>query len=207
MFENSIYVSVWKTRQILELDRFGHREPKEIASYKDVRTLHVYHRQRQPEIEHPCRVKNGGCQQICVTAYNNSKPSAQCMCQDGFRVSRGGKCLASKQTEFLIFSKGRPPAIKGISLSSKSIDQQGMIPISGVSRPTAIDYDVRTQYIYFSDPPKYDNCYTILLVRVEIFKLKTIFGSSAVSTIRLTPTKQSQLAIQNKYYLSSSNAL
>jgi len=60
----------------------------------------------------------------------------------------------SKQTEFLIFSKGRPPAIKGISLSSKAADQQGMIPISGVSRPTAIDYDVRTQYIYFSDPPK-----------------------------------------------------
>lgn len=164
LFENSIFVSVWKTRHIMELDRFGHQEPKEIANYKFVRTLHVYHRQRQPEVEHPCRIKNGGCQHICVTAFNNSKPIAQCMCQDGYRVSRGGKCLASKQTEFLIFSKGRPPTIKGISLSNKSIDQQSMIPINGVTRPTAIDYDVRSQYIYFSDPPKYCYCKKIIMI-------------------------------------------
>jgi len=49
VFENSIFVSVWKSRQILELDRFGLKEPKVVASYKDVGTVHVYHRQRQPD--------------------------------------------------------------------------------------------------------------------------------------------------------------
>ncbi|XP_059475497.1 low-density lipoprotein receptor-related protein 1 isoform X2 [Neocloeon triangulifer] len=154
VFENSIFVSVWKTRKILDIDRFGLREPKEVATYNEVSKIHVYHRQRQPDVDHPCKYKNGGCQQICVTSWNNSKPFAQCLCQDGFRLTKGGKCLVAKQTEFLIFSKGRPPGIKGISINNKAVEQ-GMIPISSVSRPTAIDYDVRTQFIYFSDPPKY----------------------------------------------------
>ncbi|CAB3364278.1 Hypothetical predicted protein [Cloeon dipterum] len=154
VFENKVYVSLLKSKKIYEIDRFSNLEPKQIESYKDVNRILVYHRQRQPDVNHPCKYKNGNCQQICVTAFNQSKPFARCMCQEGFKLTHDGKCIASKQTEFLIISKGRPPAIKGISMNRK-VSEQAMIPISSVSRPTAIDFDKRTGFIYFSDPPKF----------------------------------------------------
>jgi hypothetical protein len=41
--------------------------------------------------------------------------------------------------------------IKGISLTGKQRPQEVMIPVMDLSRPAALDYDVKTQYIYYSD--------------------------------------------------------
>lgn len=46
-------------------------------------------------VEHPCEVKNGGCQQMCATLWNKTEPVAQCLCQAGFRVTRAGRCIGN----------------------------------------------------------------------------------------------------------------
>lgn len=43
-------------------------------------------------VKHPCMINNGGCEHICVTAFKNKEPTAQCLCQPGYRLS-SGKCV------------------------------------------------------------------------------------------------------------------
>jgi hypothetical protein len=57
----------------------------------------------------------------------------------------------AKHSQFLLFGKARPAMIKGISLTGKQRPQEVMIPVMDLSRPAALDYDVKTQYIYYSD--------------------------------------------------------
>jgi hypothetical protein len=57
----------------------------------------------------------------------------------------------AEQSQFLLFGKSRPALIKGISLTGKQRSQEVMMPVMDLSRPAALDYDVRTQYIYYSD--------------------------------------------------------
>lgn len=60
--------------------------------------------------------------------------------------------IVAKQSSFLLYGKGRPAMIKGISMQKPS--QGGgevMVPITDLTRPTALDYDVKSQFIYYSD--------------------------------------------------------
>lgn len=41
--------------------------------------------------------------------------------------------------------------IKGISMLPNNKHEDQMIPITDLTRPTVLDYDVRSQYIYYSD--------------------------------------------------------
>lgn len=64
------------------------------------------------------------------------------------------KFLASKLPAFLIFGKSNPPMIKGISMNSKNHKQQIILPLEEGRKPTTIDYDVKTQSIYYSGGKK-----------------------------------------------------
>ena len=52
---------------------------------------------------------------------------------------------------FIVYGKGRPPMIKGISDYPSHKNVEVMIPITNVSRPITLDCDVKNQLIYFSD--------------------------------------------------------
>lgn len=60
------------------------------------------------------------------------------------------KYLASKLSAFLIFGKNDPPMIKGISMNSKKHKEQIILPLNEGRKPTTVDYDVKTQSIYYS---------------------------------------------------------
>lgn len=51
---------------------------------------------------------------------------------------------------FLIFGKSNPPMIKGISMNIKKIKEQIILPLSDNRLPTTIDFDIKTQSIYYS---------------------------------------------------------
>lgn len=116
--------------------------------------IHIFHRQRQPDVPHPCRQANGRCEHICVPAWKRDIAIAQCLCKPGYRLKTNGKCVAALQPTFLLYGKRRAPMIKGISLTSKNQAQDVMIPITNVL-PGALDYDVQTQMIYYSDLIRY----------------------------------------------------
>lgn len=49
VFGNSLFVASWRDQQIIELDKFGQREPRIVGDHKEVFPLYVYHRLRQPD--------------------------------------------------------------------------------------------------------------------------------------------------------------
>lgn len=57
---------------------------------------------------------------------------------------------AHQPQAFLIYAKGRPGMIKGLNLDRNDVSEV-MIPITSLTRPTTLDYDVRTQFIYYAD--------------------------------------------------------
>lgn len=57
--------------------------------------------------------------------------------------------VAAKES-FLVYGKGKPAMIKGISITGEEVMQ----PITGLVNPTALDFDANEQYIYFVDGNK-----------------------------------------------------
>lgn len=66
-----------------------------------------------------------------------------------------GSCIMFFPKTFLVFGQDRPPMIKGIGETSglKNIKYitEVIAPILNVTRPNALDFDVKNEYIYFSD--------------------------------------------------------
>ncbi|XP_046386652.1 prolow-density lipoprotein receptor-related protein 1 isoform X2 [Ischnura elegans] len=156
VFENYLYVTSWRSASVIRLDKFRSNDHKTLGNFSRPFAIHVFHRQRQPDVAHPCNTNNGGCQHICIPAWKKDVPINQCICQPGYRLIKDGRCVVARQSTFLLYGKGRPAMIKGIGMGNGGVgNQEVMIPITDLTRPTALDYDVNTQYIYYSDVQRY----------------------------------------------------
>lgn len=158
VFQTDLFVSSWHNDNVIRLSR-KHNNEKEQHLVKNITrpfNIHVFHRQRQPDAAHPCRENNGGCEHICVPAWKRSIAISHCLCQPGFRLKNNKRCISASQPTFLIYGKRRAPMIRGISLSPGRRDRalDVMIPITNVS-PGSFDYDVHTQFVYYSDLIRY----------------------------------------------------
>ncbi|KDR21144.1 hypothetical protein L798_04073, partial [Zootermopsis nevadensis] len=151
IFENNLYVTSWRNQSIIRLHKFNSDDHETVANLSRPFAIDIFHRQRQPEESHPCGLNNGGCQHICIPSWRTGRPVTQCLCKAGYKSIQNGNCEEAKQSQFLLFGKARPAVIKGISLTGKQRPQEVMIPVMDLSQPAALDYDVRTQYIYYSD--------------------------------------------------------
>ncbi|XP_073963037.1 low-density lipoprotein receptor-related protein 1-like isoform X2 [Choristoneura fumiferana] len=112
-------------------------------------TAVVYHGRRQPRVWHPCADYNGGCEHICVTAYNGGTPVARCLCQHGFQLdaAQHGVCTRIQLRTFMLVSRGNPPLVE--VRAPPSIEMVAA-PATG-HKPTVADIDMETEYIYFFD--------------------------------------------------------
>ncbi|KAK3853890.1 hypothetical protein Pcinc_039590 [Petrolisthes cinctipes] len=159
LFENFLYVTSWKDDSIkrvarlpTNLNRQGPSQP--IISIHTNLTepmhIHVFHRQRQPSVNHPCGRYNGGCQHLCIPLWKDDRPAPSCRCQPGHVLGPRGTCVVERPEAFLIYAKGRPGMIKGVGLDGPGAEEV-MIPVTSLTRPTTLDYDVRSQFIYYAD--------------------------------------------------------
>lgn len=154
MFEDTIYLASWKNQSILAVNRFT-SEAKIIENgvHKGI-SLHVYHRQKQPDITHPCTQSNGGCQHLCIPLYHNKVAIPQCQCSAGYR-SQGKSCIPNDEKAFLLFAKENPTMIKGIPLDATvqfgGSDTQTIVPITNIGWPISFDFNVRDKIIYFGN--------------------------------------------------------
>ncbi len=158
LFEQYLYVTSWHTNSIIAVNKFNHSDIRTLMSnLTRPFSIHVYHRQRQPIVEHPCSTNNGGCDHICITHYTGKsrKPVALCRCLAGHRLVRGGQCVIAKQSHFLLYARGRPGTIKGVTMGVTAKKEEAMVPITSLSRPTALDFDARSQFIYYSDVQRF----------------------------------------------------
>lgn len=159
IFENTIYVASWNNGQfnqsIVSIDKHQMVVKRIVSRIIRPDSLHVLHRQRQPEVAHPCRVRNGGCDQLCIPAWKNSIAVSQCVCSPGYRLKTKTSCVLIKHASFLMYTKRNPPMIKGTSMSpnqrqSAGGHQEPFVPILNVRLPLSLDYNVKEQLIYFA---------------------------------------------------------
>ncbi|CAL1298011.1 unnamed protein product [Larinioides sclopetarius] len=159
-FEDYMYVTNVDGSNILAIPKHNVSSSKSIKSNKThPYSIRVYHRQKQPDVNHSCTVENGQCEQICIPLFKQGVPIPKCRCQSGFKLaksfSQGKKCIPAKQGQFLLYGRGHPGAIKGISIEPSSKQEDVMAPILGLGRPIAMDYDAHSQFIYYTDAQRF----------------------------------------------------
>lgn len=103
-------------------------------------------------VDHPCRVKNGGCEHLCLVSYDEKGNGlAKCLCREGYRLTDHRRCVEGLQYPFLLFGKTHPGTIMGIPLNTPEAGYQTIKPIRNLQRPTSIAYLVDQSEIYFVD--------------------------------------------------------
>ncbi|KAF0300268.1 Prolow-density lipoprotein receptor-related protein 1 [Amphibalanus amphitrite] len=96
--------------------------PRPLQSRSDqyLVTVRVYHRQRQPDVSHPCTTGNGGCEHICVPVTVNGSAVARCLCSPGYRLTGQGRCSAAPVSGHLLLAE-LPHSLAGFSLTGSEL--------------------------------------------------------------------------------------
>ncbi|XP_055692338.1 low-density lipoprotein receptor-related protein 1 [Lutzomyia longipalpis] len=161
MLENMIYVTSWKNHTVLGLDKFTTEAKVLVANSSVPIGIHVFHRQRQPEVSHPCRERNGDCQHLCIPAWRKNVATAQCLCAPGYRLKGRTQCILVKFSSFLLFAREQPDMIKGIPMKKQTAIQDAIVPIVNVNWPITLDFGVKEQTVYFAHKIKKSNTFTV----------------------------------------------
>ncbi|XP_001985922.2 low-density lipoprotein receptor-related protein 1 isoform X2 [Drosophila grimshawi] len=160
VFENTIYLAAWTDRAIVGLDKFTLKARVLLANVTRGAHFRIFHRQKQPEVAHPCRENNGNCNQICVPLWTRGFASAKCLCTAGYKLHNQTTCLLSAHDKFLVYSDKRLVRITGVPLGTEQVQQlqqlgeepDVMVPIYNVTAPKAIDVNVRGKSILYVLP-------------------------------------------------------
>lgn len=155
IFEDTLYFASWKNQSLIAVNKFT-SEAKILQNGVNRGTsLHIYHRQKQPNVIHPCREENGGCEHLCISMYENNTPVAQCVCSPGYRQENNNKCVLIREKAFLLFVKENPAMIKGIPITAQRMvsgaDNQTIVPVTNIGWPVCFDFNVRDKLIYFAN--------------------------------------------------------
>ncbi|XP_034653858.1 prolow-density lipoprotein receptor-related protein 1 isoform X1 [Drosophila subobscura] len=157
VFENTIYLSPWTGNVIVSLDRFSHKSQLLRRNVTRATNFRIYHRQKQPEVAHPCRENNGDCNQICVPLWTRGFASAKCLCTAGYKLHNQTTCLLAAHDKFLVYSDKRLGRITGVPLGTEQVQQLEqlgeqpdlMVPIYNASIGQTIDVNVRAKSVFY----------------------------------------------------------
>ncbi|KAJ8937574.1 hypothetical protein NQ318_023105 [Aromia moschata] len=119
-----LYVSSWYNNSILELDKFDHDVNTIVMNISRPFNVHVFHKQRQPDVAHPCKASKD-CAHLCIPLWHKDIAIKRCLCASGY-VVQANKCVVKTPSRFLLISKSRPFSIKGIDLETGN---DTMVPI------------------------------------------------------------------------------
>ncbi|KAJ0171237.1 hypothetical protein K1T71_012787 [Dendrolimus kikuchii] len=162
LLETTLYLPAWANASLLAASRFA-RDPRAAPLPLGARPAAAlaFHRQRQPRVEHPCAVNNGGCEHICVTAYRNGSAHAHCVCSHGYRLSGRGACLRVELESYLVVARGSPPMVQGLPLRAGGAGEgrsswEPFVPATDAARPSAADVDLDGGYLYYCDVHRFE---------------------------------------------------
>ncbi|CAG0883350.1 unnamed protein product [Darwinula stevensoni] len=108
-----------------------------------IKTLRVYDADLQ-QGSNPC-VTHGGCSHLCLPI---SKTAHVCKCADGFLASGHNGSQCAGHDPFLMYSVDSE--IAGLNLEKNSSNMV-LMPPSGVSSATSLDFHAEKGYIYWAD--------------------------------------------------------
>ncbi|XP_058118715.1 prolow-density lipoprotein receptor-related protein 1 [Anopheles ziemanni] len=149
VFERTIYLSSWQNGSVVALEGSTGRWRVVVPEASRAVHLHVFHRQKQPEVAHPCRLGNGGCDQLCIPVWKKTGVAiAQCLCSPGYRLKTKTQCVLIKRPTILLYAKSNPAMIRGMAIGIKS--QEAIVPVTNIGSHVSFDYHSEEQQIYFT---------------------------------------------------------
>ncbi|XP_066998103.2 low-density lipoprotein receptor-related protein 2 [Anabrus simplex] len=144
LFEDTMYWTDRQLNRVLSAHKFRGQN-QSVVSHLISHTLsiHVHHPSLQPKYPSPCL--KATCSQLCLLSPS-SPLGYTCKCRPGFRISADGKCT-EEETPFLMVV--RASQIVDISLNPGDKTSGFLTPIVGVEKGLQIDFDRKTETIYW----------------------------------------------------------
>ncbi|XP_060590385.1 low-density lipoprotein receptor-related protein 1-like isoform X5 [Ruditapes philippinarum] len=146
LFGNHVYWTDWSTNSVVRANKFNgsnvHVVQKTITQPFD---LQVIHPKRQPAMPNPCAENNGGCSDLCLLNYNQT---VGCRCPHRKRLDKDNRTCVD-DIKFLLFVKNHE--IRGVDIKRAHFNVLPVITIPHVDTPTAIDYDINSDTLYWAD--------------------------------------------------------
>ena len=148
VFRNHLYFSDWTRHAVVKVDKFSGNESgvllRDLSQPMDIQ---VYHSARQPLASNPCNnTSKCGCSHLCLITPIPTRGCA-CRCMIGYKLAEDRKSCIKLDT-FLIYARGTE--IVGIPKDVNSSDD-AILPLFGLGNARGLDYDAKTNMIYFSD--------------------------------------------------------
>ncbi|XP_030747153.1 prolow-density lipoprotein receptor-related protein 1 [Sitophilus oryzae] len=151
VFQNRVFFSSWYNNSILEFNKFSQRN-KNLLVYSVISNisrpfnLHVFHRQRQPDVAHPCKTSH--CDHLCIPSWTLTGVAIKkCICASGYTLF-DDKCIIKTPDMFMLITRIVPQSIRGVDLST---GREVMVPIMKVRRPRAVEFDATSKSIIYAN--------------------------------------------------------
>ncbi|KAF7273554.1 hypothetical protein GWI33_013751, partial [Rhynchophorus ferrugineus] len=151
VFQNRIFLSSWYNNSILEFDKFSSKDASlmvksVVSNISRPFNVHIFHRQRQPDVAHPC--KTSPCDHLCISSWTSTGVAVKkCMCASGY-ISFADRCIIKTPDMFMLVAKYTPQSIRGIDLTS---GRDIMVPLMKVGVPRVLEFDAATKSIIYSN--------------------------------------------------------
>ncbi|RUS74219.1 hypothetical protein EGW08_018025 [Elysia chlorotica] len=144
VLDEYIYWTDWQSRSIERVNKWtGKNRTSIVDELPDVMGLKAAHITR-PKSTNICAINNGQCSHLCL--YRPKPLRHVCACPMGLELRADGKtCIVPDA--FLLFSSRSD--IRRLSLETSYNNQP--IPIQGVQKAMAIDFDISDNRIYWTD--------------------------------------------------------
>ncbi|XP_055918086.1 low-density lipoprotein receptor-related protein 1 isoform X3 [Eupeodes corollae] len=155
IFEDTVYIAPWADNFIISMNKFTLKAEQMVQDVKKPYDFRIFHRQKQPEVAHPCRENNGNCSQICVPLWKKMFATVQCMCSPGYKLVKKTKCVLVEYENILLYTQKRLSCISAVSLNPKEMTQgienvhDAIVPMYNVSWSVGLDVNVREKLVYF----------------------------------------------------------
>ena len=88
--------------------------------------------------------------QICIPI--KEEPTYKCICKSGYELNYKDECVLVNPSLFLLYGQQKPGIVKGLDLESPQ--NEVMLPMIDLGRPTALDYHAEANLLYLADSQK-----------------------------------------------------
>lgn len=144
LFEDTVYWTDRQLNRVLSAHKFRGKNQTVVSHLiSQPLSIHVHHPSLQPLSVNPCL--KATCDHLCL--LSPSDPSGySCKCRAGYRISSNGNCV-EEEVSFMVLMKDSQ--IIDVSLVPGDKTTGFMVPIVGIETGVQIDFDRKTETLYW----------------------------------------------------------
>ncbi|XP_048887171.1 low-density lipoprotein receptor-related protein 5-like [Brienomyrus brachyistius] len=165
----TLYWTDWQTRSIHACNKqTGSKRREILGGIYSPMDIQVLSKERQPDVQTPCRLDNGGCSHLCLLSPMD--PFYSCACPTGVRLQADGKTCSPGAEEVLLLA--RRTDLRRISLDLPDFTDI-VLQVDDIRHAIAIDYDPVEGHVYWTD----DEVKAIRRARIDGSEAQTLVST------------------------------